>query len=152
MTETLLWAEAPLNSPSGSETPALGPSWHLGRWCWEKFLAYESFNILIFQLLEYSRVFFFLPKTFFLSSPHLCWGRPPRERHPKKTFLFLFPFLFLCLLICFLGPHPWHMEVPRLGVQWELQLPAYATANVRSSCICVLHQSRILDPVTEARD
>ena len=24
----------------------------------------------------------------------------------------------------FLGPHPWHIEVPRLGVESELQLPA----------------------------
>ena len=30
----------------------------------------------------------------------------------------------------FLGPHPRHMvEVPRLGVQLELQLPAYTTAT-----------------------
>ena len=29
----------------------------------------------------------------------------------------------------FLGLHPWHMEVPRLGVGWELQLPAYTTAT-----------------------
>ena len=28
----------------------------------------------------------------------------------------------------FLGPHPWHMEVPRLGVKLELLLLAYATA------------------------
>ena len=25
---------------------------------------------------------------------------------------------------CFLGPHLWHLEVPRLGVESELQLPA----------------------------
>ena len=33
-------------------------------------------------------------------------------------------FNFVCLFIysfCFLGPRPWHMEIPRLGVQWELQ-------------------------------
>ena len=43
-------------------------------------------------------------------------------------------FLFVCLFVCFLGPHPWHMEVPRLGVQLELQLLAYTTAhgNARS--------------------
>ena len=29
----------------------------------------------------------------------------------------------------FLGPHLWHMEVSRLGVKTELQLPAYATAH-----------------------
>ena len=30
------------------------------------------------------------------------------------------------LFFCFLGPHAWYMEVPRLGVESELQLPAYA--------------------------
>ena len=29
----------------------------------------------------------------------------------------------------FLGPHPWHREVPRLGVELELQLLAYSTAK-----------------------
>ena len=40
----------------------------------------------------------------------------------------LFPFFF-CLFLCFLGLHPWYMEVPRLGIKQELQLPAYATAT-----------------------
>ena len=40
----------------------------------------------------------------------------------------LFCFLFLFLFF-FLGLHPWHMEVPRLGVKSELQLPAYTTAT-----------------------
>ena len=34
-------------------------------------------------------------------------------------------FDFLVLL----GLHPRHMEVPRIGVKWELQLPAYARAT-----------------------
>ena len=29
----------------------------------------------------------------------------------------------------FLGPHLRHMEVPRLGAESELQLPAYTTAT-----------------------
>ena len=41
-------------------------------------------------------------------------------------FIFYFFFAFFCL---FSGLHPWHMEVPRLGVQLELQLPAYAIAT-----------------------
>ena len=24
---------------------------------------------------------------------------------------------FILFIYCFLGPHPWHMEVPRLGVE-----------------------------------
>ena len=31
-------------------------------------------------------------------------------------------------ILVFLGPHLWHMEVPKLGIESELQLPAYATA------------------------
>ena len=39
-------------------------------------------------------------------------------------FLFLFFGLFV-----FLGPHLQHMEVPRLGVESELQPPAYTKAQ-----------------------
>lgn len=42
---------------------------------------------------------------------------------PIFSFLF-FPFLF----ISFLQSYLWHMEVPRLGIKSELQLPAYTTA------------------------
>ena len=57
-----------------------------------------------------------------------------------------------------LGPYSWHMEVLRLGVKSELQLPATATATTMPdlSSICDFHQSsqqrRILNPVIEARD
>ena len=50
------------------------------------------------------------------------------------------------------------MEDPRLGVELELQLPAYtaATATRDLSRICDLHHSsrkhRILNPLSEARD
>ena len=50
------------------------------------------------------------------------------------------------------------MEVPRLGVKLELQLPAYTTATGTQdlSCICDLHHSlgqrQILNPLSEARD
>ena len=50
------------------------------------------------------------------------------------------------------------MEVPRLGVELELQLLAYATATAmrNPSCICDLHHSsrqrQILNPLGEARD
>ena len=44
------------------------------------------------------------------------------------------PVTLLLLLFCFFGPYLRHMEVPRLGVDLKLQLPAYttATANTRS--------------------
>ena len=41
----------------------------------------------------------------------------------------LSPFFFFFFL-AFLGLYPWHMEVPRLGVKPELQLPAYTTATI----------------------
>ena len=65
--------------------------------------------------------------------------------------------LFFFFLV-FLGSHPQYMEVSRLGVQLELQLPAYtaATATQDLSCICNLHhrsqQHQILNPPSEARD
>ena len=63
-------------------------------------------------------------------------------------------FLFFCVLVL----HPWHMEVPRLGVELELQMPAYTTATATwdPSHVCDLHHSsqqcRILNPLSEARD
>ena len=59
---------------------------------------------------------------------------------------------------CFLGPHLWHLEALRLGVESELLLPAYTTATATRDLnhICDLpHSSRqcwILHPLSEARD
>ena len=56
-------------------------------------------------------------------------------------------------IFVFLGPHPKHMDVPRLGVESEPQLPAYTTAAATQdpSHVCDLHrssrQSWILDPL-----
>ena len=50
------------------------------------------------------------------------------------------------------------MDIPRLGVELELQLLAYATATAMQdpSCICDLHhsswQGQIPNPLSEARD
>ena len=48
-------------------------------------------------------------------------------------------------LSLFLGLNLWHMEVPRLGVEFELQLLAYgiATAVQDLSCIFDLHHSSV---------
>jgi len=65
--------------------------------------------------------------------------------NPKRTATaesdcgdFLVQFFF-----SFLGPQLWHMEVPRLGAELELQLPAYTTATATQalSCVCDLHHS-----------
>ena len=71
-----------------------------------------------------------------------------------------FFFFFLFFLLVFLGLHPWHMEVSRLGVESELQLPPYTTATATAtpdlSRICNPHHSSwphwILSPLSEARD
>uniref|UniRef100_A0A8D0ZHL9 Uncharacterized protein n=1 Tax=Sus scrofa TaxID=9823 RepID=A0A8D0ZHL9_PIG len=66
--------------------------------------------------------------------------------------------LFQIFFFFFLGPHPRHMEVPRLGIESELQLPVYATttATRNPNCIFSLHcsswQRRILNPLSKARD
>ena len=50
------------------------------------------------------------------------------------------------------------MEVPSLGAESQLQLPAYTTATATPDlgCICDLHHSSrqcwILNPLSEARD
>ena len=64
----------------------------------------------------------------------------------QMTFFFFFVFI---------GPYPWHVEVPRLGVELELHLPAYTTA-MGTLRICNLHlssqQRRILNLLSKARD
>ena len=68
-------------------------------------------------------------------------------------FFFVFFVLFVCLFV--LGQHLWHMEVPRLGVELQLQLPAYTTATAAQdpSHICDLHHSsgqhQILNPLRD---
>ena len=61
-------------------------------------------------------------------------------------------------LFCFLGPHQWYMEVPRLGMPSGLWQPAYTTGTARPdlSHICDLYHSSKqcpnLNPLSEARD
>ena len=68
-----------------------------------------------------------------------------------KVFCFLFFFHVL-------GLYLWHMEIPRLGVESELQLPFYATATAMQdpSHICDLYHSSqqcwIPNPLSEAGD
>ena len=70
-------------------------------------------------------------------------------------------FCFFCFLFFyFLGLHLRHMEVSRLGVESEPQLPAYATAPATATpgpcCVCDLHHSsqprQILNPLSGVRD
>ena len=65
---------------------------------------------------------------------------------------------FFLSFFCFLGLHPQHTEVPRPGVELDLQLLAYAiaTATWESRRVCDLdHSSQqhwILNPLRKARD
>ena len=64
--------------------------------------------------------------------------------------LFIF-FHVLCeqkflIFFFFLGLHPQHMEVPRLGVESELQLPAYTTDTAMQdpSLICNIYTPQLM--------
>ena len=67
-------------------------------------------------------------------------------------------FFFFWSFCPFQGRFGRHMEVPRLGVQLELQSPAHARATETQdpSHVCNLHHSsrqrRILNPLSKARD
>ena len=65
---------------------------------------------------------------------------------------------YFILFICFLGLHPQHMEISRLGIKSDLQLLAYPTATATQdlSHVCDLHSSswqhQTLNPLSEAKD
>ena len=71
---------------------------------------------------------------------------------------YLFRFCPFFPFFCFLGPYPWHMEVPRLGVTSKLRLSAYTTATAMQDprCLCDLRHSsqqcQILNSLSEAGD
>ena len=76
----------------------------------------------------------------------------------KPSFILVSGIFFFICLFCFLGLYLWYMEVPRLGVESEPQLPAYTTATATPdlSLVCDQHhsswQSQLLNPLSEARD
>ena len=79
----------------------------------------------------------------------------------ENTYIYIKILKKVCVYIC--PPSAccreiMHIEVPRLGVESELQLPGYTTATAVQdpSHICDLHHSsgkhQILNPLSEARD
>ena len=62
----------------------------------------------------------------------LAWSGPQSSTDPSLNnhcrSQHFFPEYFI-LFYFFLGPHPWHTEIPGLGAESELQLPAYTTAT-----------------------
>ena len=91
------------------------------------------------------------------------WPLPKRFSIPKLSeessslALLHYP-IFKFLFFFFLGPHPWNMEAPRLGIGSGLQVPAYATAMATPdlSHVYDLHcsswQCWILNPLSMAGD
>ena len=75
-----------------------------------------------------------------------------------RPLTFLSFFLSVCLSFVFIGLHPWHLEVSRLGIESDLYPLAYATATATwdLSHICDLHRSswqrKILNPMGKAKD
>ena len=56
-----------------------------------------------------------------------------------SLLFFLSFFLFFFFLLVFLGQHPQHMELLRLGINLELHLSACPTATWNPSLVCNLH-------------
>ena len=83
-----------------------------------------------------------------------------KSRHwwVNTMYLWCWVYFIFFLSFPFLGLHLQQVEVPRLGVESELQLPASTTATAMQdpSCACDLHQSSqlrwILNPLSEVRD
>ena len=59
------------------------------------------------------------------------WGHKyPDDKKQENVYIMLFiKFIFIFIVFVFLGPHPSHMEIPRLGVELELWPLAYTTAT-----------------------
>ena len=65
---------------------------------------------------------------------HMPWDDQKKKKKIEvyKQLFFSFFFLSFCCC-CFLGLHPQHMEIPRLGVESELQpQPHHRNSNARS--------------------
>ena len=105
------------------------------------------------------------PET--LREPRKRFSSPKNACDKVKCCFVNSHFCYLCvceeghdgfLFFDFLGPHLQHMEVCRLGVQSELQLPAYTTvcSNARSKpCLWPIPQLmavQIPDPLSDAGD
>ena len=86
-------------------------------------------NTTMEKVVVFPNLKLFNYKTGFSSKKRNCWFLlfivwTLLDFRPKYMFTF-------CFVFPFLGPHPWHMEVPRLGAESELQLPAYTATGTR---------------------
>ena len=80
------------------------------------------------------------------------------EKAKMNAVLFFLVIFFSFFSFSFLGPNPWHMEIPRLGVKSEPQLLVYSSATATPGLSHILDlphsswQFPIPDPLNEARD
>ena len=81
----------------------------------------------------------------------------------KTVIIRISGYIYIYIYMIFLGLHPQRIEVPRLGVESELELLAYAAGRSEPksampdlSCIYNLHhsswQGQILNPLNKSRD
>ena len=101
-----------------------------------------SFEVEYILYLLFSFAIWFFSRFFFLKS--LCYPLHSEKWdtayfNNNKIYCFVFQhcsfywcFLFCLCCFCFLGLHPQHMEVPRLGVESELQSTTYTTAHINT--------------------
>ena len=61
------------------------------------------------------------------------------QQIPSSNILTVTEICYCFLSTFFIGLHPQHMEVPRLGVEAELQLLAYATATATQDSTHICH-------------
>uniref|UniRef100_A0A8D1HHK0 Acyltransferase n=1 Tax=Sus scrofa TaxID=9823 RepID=A0A8D1HHK0_PIG len=103
-----------------------------------------------------------------ISNPEGSWLRTVQEKlqkimgfalplfHARGIFQYNFGLMPYRKPIHTVGLYPWHMEVPGLVFELELQLLVYATATWSSSSIFDLHHSSwqgwMLNPLSKARD
>ena len=73
----------------------------------------------------------------------LQWGITNMQQDRIYIYIFIY---------CFLGPHPRHMEVPRLGVKSELQLASLRHSHSNSNLHHNSWQCWIPKPLSKARD
>ena len=141
------------------------PSWSITRH-WMQFPELNSRNLLFIHY-KCNSLHLLIPNSQSIPLPTLLLGNHKSVvcvcesisllymvhlRHGIRFFKFIYVFFAFCGCVC----HIW--KFPRLGVESELQLLAYATATATQdlSHVCNLHHSsqqyQILNPLSEARD
>ena len=98
------------------------PPWGLGPLCWTVIITLSDYEVD--------------PVMLHCWRPSLSAGPGTQRGFQESAFervmlTLTSQVLFLSFFLsCFSGTFLWHMEIPSIGVQSELQLPAYTTATV----------------------